>query len=39
VFYAISGDSTVVVGKQGGTYDVEIGMLPALALKKINGVR
>ena len=38
VFYAISGDSTVVVGKQGGTYDVEIGMLPALALKKINGV-
>ena len=38
VFYAISGDSTVVVGKQGGTYDVEIGILPALALKKINGV-
>ena len=38
VFYAISGDSTVVVGKQGGTYDVEIGMLPALALKRINGV-
>jgi hypothetical protein len=38
LFYAISGDSTVVVGKQGGTYDVEIGMLPALALKKINGV-
>jgi hypothetical protein len=38
LFYAISGDSTVVVGNQGRTYDVEIGMLPALALKKINGV-
>ncbi len=37
-FNAISGDSTVVVGKQGRTYDVEIGMIPTLALKKLNGV-
>jgi hypothetical protein len=28
LFYAISGDSTVVVGNQGNTYDVEIGMVP-----------
>ena len=38
LFYAISGDSTVVVGNQGDTYDVEIGMVPTLDLKKINGV-
>jgi hypothetical protein len=38
LFYAISGSSTVVVGNQGNTYDVEIGMVPTLDLKKINGV-
>ncbi len=38
LFYAISGDSTVVVGKQGDTYDVEIGIVPTLALKKYTGV-
>lgn len=27
-FYAISGDSTVVLGKRGGTYDVELGLTP-----------
>jgi hypothetical protein len=27
-FYAISGDSTVVLGKRGGTYDVELGVTP-----------
>ncbi|MDB6060676.1 MAG: hypothetical protein JWM78_779 [Verrucomicrobiaceae bacterium] len=27
-FYAISGDSTVVLGKRGGTYDVELGLVP-----------
>lgn len=27
-FYAISGDSTVVLGKKGGTYDVELGLTP-----------
>jgi hypothetical protein len=37
-FNAISGDSTVVVGNQGKTYDVEIGMVPTLALKKYTGV-
>ena len=38
LFYAISGDSTVVTGKQGDTYDVEIGMIPTLAIKKYTGV-
>jgi hypothetical protein len=38
LFYAIAGDSTVVVGNQGDTYDVEIGMVPTLDLKKITGV-
>src|SRR5258708_28236445 len=38
LFYAISGSSTVVVGNQGNTYDVEIGMVPTLDLKKITGV-
>jgi hypothetical protein len=28
LFYAISGDSTVVLGKRGGTYDVELGLTP-----------
>ena len=38
LFYAIAGDSTVVVGNQGDTYDVEIGLVPTLDLKKITGV-
>src|SRR5260370_744212 len=38
LFYAIAGDSTVVVGNQGDTYDVEIGIVPTLDLKKITGV-
>jgi hypothetical protein len=37
-FYAVSGNSTVVVGNTGKTYDVEIGMIPKYDLKKINGV-
>jgi hypothetical protein len=32
LFYAMSGDSTVVTGKRGDTYDVEIGMTPTLPL-------
>jgi hypothetical protein len=32
-FYAVSGDSTVVVGNKGRTYDVEIGMIPRYDLK------
>jgi hypothetical protein len=34
VFYAASGDSTVVTGKAGDTFDVEIGMVPTLDLNK-----
>ncbi len=30
VFWALSGDSTVVLGKKGGTFDVEIGAVPTL---------
>jgi hypothetical protein len=37
LFYAASGPSTVVTGKGGDTYDVEIGMVPTLALKKELG--
>jgi hypothetical protein len=37
LFYAVSGPSTVVVGKPGDTYDVEIGIVPTLALKKYTG--
>lgn len=29
LFYTISGDSTVVVGKRGGTYYFELGMIPS----------
>jgi hypothetical protein len=32
LFYAISGDSTVVTGNKGGTFDVEIGFAPTLDL-------
>jgi hypothetical protein len=30
VFYAMEGDSTVVLGKKGETYDVEIGATPSI---------
>jgi hypothetical protein len=33
LFYAISGSSTVVTGKAGGTFDVELGLVPTLNLK------
>ena len=33
-FLAVAGDSTVVVGKRGGTYDIEIGINPTLKLKQ-----
>ena len=32
----MSGDSTVVVGKRGNTFDVEIGMFPTLDLNKFG---
>jgi hypothetical protein len=39
LFYAVSsGSSTVVTGKAGGTYDVEIGIVPTLSLKKYTGL-
>ncbi len=38
LFYAASGPSTVVVGKRGDTYDVELGIVPTLGLKKYTGV-
>jgi hypothetical protein len=39
LFYAVSsGSSTVVVGKAGGTYDVEIGIVPTLDMKRYLGI-
>jgi len=32
LFWAVSGDSTVVLGKRGNTYDVELGAVPTLDL-------
>jgi hypothetical protein len=32
-FWAMSGDSTVVVGKRGDTFDVEIGATPTMSLQ------
>jgi hypothetical protein len=34
LFYAANGSSTVVVGKPGDTYDVEIGIVPTIDLSK-----
>jgi len=36
LFYAISGDSTVVTGNKGGTFDVEIGVAPTIDLHSYN---
>jgi hypothetical protein len=33
LFYAMEGDSTVVVGQRGDTFDVEIGAVPTIDLK------
>lgn len=38
LFYAVNGPSTVVLGKGGDTFDVELGMVPTLDLKKYAGV-
>jgi hypothetical protein len=32
LFYAMSGDSTVVLGRHGGTFDVEVGAVPNIDL-------
>jgi hypothetical protein len=36
LFYALNGDSTVVVGKRGGTYDIELGVSPSIDLHPYN---
>ena len=36
LFYAISGDSTVITGKHGGTFDVELGAVPTWDLHAYN---
>jgi hypothetical protein len=38
LFYEISGPSTVVLGRMGSTYDVEIGAVPTLDIQKATGV-
>jgi hypothetical protein len=38
LFWAVSGPSTVVNGQAGGTYDVELGVVPTLDTKKYTGV-
>jgi hypothetical protein len=38
LFYAASGPSTVVLGKRGDTFDVEIGMVPTLDIKRYSGM-
>lgn len=35
-FYAVSGSSTVVTGAKGGTFDIEIGAVPALDLGSVK---
>jgi hypothetical protein len=35
-FYAAAGDSTVVEGKKGGTYDVELGIVPTYVIKNYS---
>ena len=35
LFYAMDGDSTVVTGKRGDTYDVEIGASPSIKLDPV----
>jgi hypothetical protein len=38
LFYELNGPSTVVLGKKGGTYDVEIGIVPTLNTQKFTGL-
>ncbi len=38
LFYETSGPSTVVLGKNGGIYDVELGIVPTYDFKKSTGV-
>lgn len=36
VFWAVGGDSTVVLGRRGDTYDVEIGAAPSYTFKSLG---
>lgn len=36
LFYAISGDSTVITGQHGGTFDIELGAVPTWDLHTYN---
>jgi hypothetical protein len=36
LFWAVAGDSTVVLGKKGGTYDVELGVVPTIETKPMG---
>lgn len=36
LFWAVDGDSTVVLGKRGKTFDVELGLVPTLALGQLT---
>ncbi|MGP0094096.1 MAG: hypothetical protein ACLPKB_29745 [Xanthobacteraceae bacterium] len=38
LFYEVIGPSTVVMGQRGNIYDVEVGVVPTLDLKKYTGV-
>ena len=38
LFYAASGPSTVVLGKRGNTYDVELGLVPTWDTQKYTGI-
>lgn len=36
LFWAVDGDSTVVLGKKGGTFDIELGAVPTYATKSVT---
>jgi hypothetical protein len=38
LFYELYGPSTVVLGKKGDTYDVELGVVPTFDTKKYSGI-
>ena len=38
LFYAVAGDSTVVLGSKGHTFDVETGFAPSYAIHAIEGL-
>jgi hypothetical protein len=38
LFYELFGPSTVVLGNRGGTYDVELGVVPTIDTKKYSGI-